>query len=216
MKTHIKFMIIWLCLAAHPNAYGEPEVVRPFEIGPWLLGMTRGDVQAFTEFGPYSPARTTGGLETPNGLFRGEKTNISFVFDESRLKFIQVWKYEGSDVGAAQQAVLDLYRLFSSEFGGAEVENVDVSGPEGLDEGAMRVLLSRILGTARELAADIRQKHDRSVLIMFDMKPRAQPSGSRLHSQWGYSASHDTFYVFLFQDEPSAPPRKVPANIQAQ
>lgn len=192
----------------------EAQAVGSFELGPWRLGMSREQVQSFAQFGPYVPVEVTGGLETFNAMFQGQKANASFVFAADGLQHIQLWKYEGKDVSQAQSSVVDIFRLFSSQFGGAEVENVNVSGEKGLTEGALNAVLAKVLGTARDLAAEAREKQKRSVTFMFDMKPLSQPTGSRLHSQWGYSSKHDMFYVFLFQDRPDAPLRRVEANVQ--
>jgi hypothetical protein len=190
-----------------------PATPGPFPIGPWRLGMTREQVAAFADYGPYAPVAVTGGLETANGPFPAKRTNTSFVFDDAGLQYVQVWRYEGKDAQAAQAAVLDLYRLFAARFGGATVGNVRVEGREGIDEQALTVLLGRVLGTAQQLTGDWR-KQGMDAMLMFDMAPRAQPSDSRLHSQWGYSSRFDTFYVFLYQDRRDAPARQVAHNIE--
>jgi hypothetical protein len=190
------------------------DAAEPLLIGPWRLNMTPQEVQSFSEFGPYEVVRATGGLETANGQFLGARTNVSFVFDARGVEFIQVWKYEGKEEAAAQAAVLDIFRLFADKYGGARVDNVEFDGPAGLNEEAMKALLGRVIGTARAMSAEIRQKHKVGVTVMFDMMPNKQPADTRLHSTWGYSGKFDTFYVFLFQDRVDAEPRRVKANVQ--
>ncbi|MEO8127860.1 MAG: hypothetical protein ABI822_12250 [Bryobacteraceae bacterium] len=52
-------------------------------LGPWKLGMTRDEVKAVKDNGPYKPVRLTGGIETANGIFDGERRNVAFVFGEN-------------------------------------------------------------------------------------------------------------------------------------
>ena len=188
-------------------------IADEYDVGPWRLGMTRDAVSSFDDFGPYTAVEATGGLETQNGVFEGNQRNISFVFAGDALDFIQVWNYEGKDADTAKQRVLEVFDLFNDRFGGAAVENINVSGPNGFDRGAMNAVLDKIIGTARELAADIGSKEDVEITMMFDMVPANQPDGSRLHSVWGYSSRFDSFYVFLFQDPTDAPIRRVEANV---
>ena len=211
----MRFAFLFLLIIAAGAASANEEA---FDIGPWRLGMKLEQVQSFTEFGPYERVQVTGGLETKNAIFQGKKTNTSFVFDPSGLEYIQVWKYEGNDPKAAQEAVVDIFHLFSSKFGGAEIDNIDVKGPNGsgLSEAPLRAVLERILGTAQEMTGRFRKEKGVETLIMFDMRPSSQPFGSRLHSQFGYSSRYDTFYVFLYQDRSDAPTRRIQSNIQLE
>ena len=193
-----------------------PVLADEYEIGPWRLGMSREEVSSFDAFGPYTAVEATGGIETENGTFEGNRRNVSFVFAEETLDFIQVWNYEGQVADVAKQRVLEIFDLFHDRFGGAEVENIEVAGQSRLDRGAMSAVLDKIIGTARELAADLRNEEGVEMTIMFDMIPASQPDGSRLHSMWGYSSRFDTFYVFLFQDPVDAPARRVEANVTTE
>jgi hypothetical protein len=76
----------------------------------WRFGMTTGEVAQVKELGPYSPVPATGGLETKNGRFLGEKTNISFIFGPHGLRRIQIWVYEGHDTEAAIKAFYSTYK----------------------------------------------------------------------------------------------------------
>jgi hypothetical protein len=185
-----------------------------FSIGPWRLGMSPDQVQSFSDFGPYKPVRVTGGLETSNAEFEGERTNVSFVFDRSGLQYIQVWCYEGKDDKAAQDAVLKLYTLFANNFDGAEIINVDEDGERFLSEGALRAVAGQTLGTAKQLAETTRVDIGQNMQFFFDMMPKTQPPGSILHSRWGYIGKYDTFYVFLFQHREDSPPKMLEANVQ--
>lgn len=191
-------------------------VAEDFRVGPWRLGMSREKVQSFREYGPYGPVAVTGGLETHNAVLDGKQKNVSFVFDDEGLRYIQVWEYEGSDYEAAQNAVLEVFDSFVASYGGAEIPGVEVSGPAGLDRQAMEVLVGRVLGTAKELGQKTAEEQKAAMVLFFDMKPKMQPEHSRLHSQWGYHARFDTFYVFVYQDRADAPERRVPSNIRLE
>jgi len=198
------------------SLFSLPALAAEFTLGPWRLGMSRQEVQSFAEHGPYEDVAVTGGLETHNANLDGRKTNVSFVFDDGGLRYIQVWGYEGADYVSAKNAVLDVFDLFIEDYGGVEVPGVTVSGPAGLDRDAMEVLLDRVLGTAKEIGEKTANDQKAAMLLFFDMKPKRQPEGSRLHSQWGYHSRFDTFYVFLYQDREDAPERRVTSNVQLE
>jgi hypothetical protein len=192
-----------------------PAIAAEFTLGPWRLGMSREEVQSFAEHGPYKDVAVTGGLETFNAHVLGGRKNVSFVFDDAGLEYIQLWGYEGADYKSAKAAVLELFDLFVKDYGGAEVPGVNVSGQASLDRASMEVLLDRILGTAKDLGK--KEAKERTVMLLFfDMKPKRQPEGSRLHSQWGYHSKFDTFYVFLYQDREDAPERSVGSNVRLE
>lgn len=191
-------------------------LAQPFALGPWRLGMSEEEVRAYSEYGPYTHVSATGGLETQNGTFEGQKKGVSFVFDGAGLRYIQLWNYEGSDYESARRAVLELFDLFSEQYGGAEVVGVAADGQSALSRGAMEAVLARVLGTAKELGRQAAEEENAAMILFFDMKPMQQPEGSRLHSQWGYNSRYDTFYVFLFQDRTDAPERKMPSIIRLE
>ena len=187
-----------------------------FSFGPWRLGMSRDQVRSFTEYGPYERVGVTGGLEIHDADIDGKKGTVSFVFDEHGLSYIQVWYYEGSGYELAKKAVLEVFDLFTQRFGGVEVPGVKVSGRADLSRQDMDALLTRVLGTAKELGQKTGKEQKAAMLLFFDLKPKRQPDGSRLHSQWGYHSQFDTFYVFLYQDRADAPERKIESNIQLE
>jgi len=196
--------------------FSLPAIAEEFTLGPWRLGMSRTEVLSFVEEGPYEDVAVTGGLETHKAHLFGSLKNVSFVFDDAGLRYIQLWGYEGADSQSAKAAVMELFDLFAKDYGGAEVPGVTVSGQAGLDRESMEVLLDRILGTARELGKETARKQKAAMLILFDMKPKQQPDGSRLHSQWGYHSKFDTFYVFLYQDRQDSPERRVDSNVRLE
>jgi hypothetical protein len=105
-----------------------PSVSPVSGYGPWRLGMSKEEVKAASEFGPYSSVASTGGLETRNGLFADQKTTISFVFGDGGLRIIQIWAYEGKDL---DQAVSAFYRVYQHlEVSRGAVETPGLSVPE--------------------------------------------------------------------------------------
>ncbi|MGH9437975.1 MAG: hypothetical protein ACRD22_08775 [Terriglobia bacterium] len=209
----MKFLVFSTLLAVSfaANASGAP-----FNVGPWRLGMVPAKVQSFGKFGPYTPIEPTGGLETVNASFQGQKTKVSFAFDASGLKTIKIWKYQGASSTAAQAAVIDLFHLFSAKYGGAKVENVNISGPNGsaLTEDTLKAVLKRILGTAKEMTASFRKKGHFDTLIIFDMRPNQQPLREQLDAQWGYNSKTDKFFAILYEDRAGVPIRRAKANLQ--
>jgi hypothetical protein len=183
-----------------------------FGIGPWQLGMGRDAALAFKDNGPYV-AGSNFDERDASALFQNSKVAVSLAFDAPGLRSIQVRKYEGNDLAAAKAAALELFDLFAARFGGASVENVQADGGKPLDRAALGEALDKILGTATALAAHARSKDKALLLITFDMIPTRQPAGSRLHSQWGYSATTGRYYVYLFQDRIDAPLRRARSNV---
>jgi hypothetical protein len=198
------------------SAFYLSATAAEFDVGPWRLGMSREEVESFAEYGPYEPVAVTGGLETRNALLGGREKNVSFVFDDQGVAYIQVWEYEGPDYESAKRAVLEVFDSFVATYGGVEIPGIDVSGPAGLDREVMEIVLSRVLGTAKELGQKTAKEQKAAMVLFFDMKPKEQPEHSRLHSQWGYHARFDTFYVLVYQDRTDAPERSVPSNVRLE
>ncbi|MGI0154444.1 hypothetical protein ACQ661_12400 [Pseudidiomarina sp. WS423] len=180
------------------NNSGFPEIL--FNELPWQLGVSRDSVVSFSEYGPYKHVNVTGGLETSNGKFLGEKANISFVFSSDNLDFIQVWAYEGEDYNAAKERWLKIYHYFDSNFGGVEIPNV--TAEEGFDEAAVAVVSDRVIGMAPELTKKF-EKDGATGTFILDMLPVKQPKNVTLTGKLVYSGQHDTFYTFVFIDRPN-------------
>jgi len=200
-----------LLFAASACAFSEPEA---YAIGPWTLGMSRDDVVAFEQFGPYTPVRVTGGIETAHGEFEGRPANISFGFDDAGLSYIQVWKYEGKDYAAAKAAALDVFALFGDRFDGAAMRDIDRKDGKKLDAGSVAAVLETVFGTAQKLGKKFAAENKVWATFILDMDPIKQPRNGKLHAQFSYSARYDTFYVFVFQDRPSAPSRAAKGNVR--
>ncbi len=215
MKDIKTFAALTVLLASFP-AIADDKPLPAYTIGPWHLGMTKDQVTSFADFGSYKPVDATGGIETFNAMIDGKKTNVSFVFDDKSLQYIQVWKYEGNNSADAEQATLDLLDMFNSSFGGADVDNINLDNGAAMTHGGLRIVLDRILGTAHDLGIKERKEQNVAMTILFDMHPRKQPAGSQLDAEFGYVSRYDTFYVFLFQDAPDAPVRRQQATIRTE
>ncbi len=92
--------------------------------GPWLFGMSKAEISKFESYGPYKDVLSTGGVETPNGIFNGKKTYISFLFDDKGLKRIQVWAYEGRSIDDATEAWKSTYQYLQKTYGAIEVPQI--------------------------------------------------------------------------------------------
>lgn len=209
MKIWFTGLVGVLGLLAGCAAAGNVAEGQQFHIGPWQLGMTREQVAAFTDHGPYLPVAITGGLETPNGTFQGRRTHTSFVFDGSGLLYIQVWNYAGKDFESARTAALEIFDLFGALFGGVEPGRIKIytNAPKGVDRGAMSAVMEEFFDK-RHAAAEIARKSKSEMTLTMDMRPRMQPLGSRLFGRFAYVGHVDAFYVFLFQDRIDMPPRE--------
>jgi hypothetical protein len=212
MRTARTLLTAALCLTAASLCSAQP--AKEYKLGPWSLDMTRAQVIAQAAYGPYVPVAVTGGLEMFDAMIDGKKENVSFVFDHDSVKFIQMFKYEGSDFSAARKAALDVFRLFDSRFDGATVSGVAVDGRSKLDIDSFIAFIDRTLGTAVELGEKEKKDHAVAMLIRFDMKPLVQPANCQLHAQLIYTSRSKTFYVLVFQDKPGAPDRTATSVIE--
>ena len=65
-------------------------------LSPWQFGMAKEQVASFKRFGPYRTF-SNGDLETFKGVYRGQKHNVQFYFENDRLIRIAVSLGEGTD-----------------------------------------------------------------------------------------------------------------------
>lgn len=213
MKLAKVFWVAVLLLIAIPVASATDPKNSDFFISPWRLGMTRDQVIAEKEFGPYQPVKVTGGVETFDAQFDGRKTNVSFVFDDAdALSYIQVWKYEGPDFDKASKAAEQVFDFFQNRFGGAQIFGVNDS--RLLDKKTFMAAIAAALGHAPLLFERVENEKKAVGTMFLDVTPKVQPGNCRLHSQLIYSGKFKTFYVLLFQDFPNAPSRQAPGLIQ--
>lgn len=86
----------------------------------WSFGMTREQVQAQTEYGPYYPFRN-GDLGSQAGPFRGSRVPISFYFNDDRLTRVMLIAYIGKDLSGLREALQQAVSHLTEELGGVEL-----------------------------------------------------------------------------------------------
>ena len=151
--------------------------------------MAKSEVTKFEKYGPFIDVRVTGGTETPNGLFNGKKTNISFVFDEKGLRRIQVWAYEGRSLDEATEAWKSLYQYLNKSYGAVEVPQITVDPKSD-------PLTPDALSIAVKVHVDVVGK--------VQMAPVKKPINEVIFSSFAKKEIQGSpfYYVFLFSDRP--------------
>jgi hypothetical protein len=149
--------------------------------------MSKTAVSEVAEFGPYKEVASTGGLETPNGVFDGRRTNISFVFGGGGLQKIQIWAYEGPSVDAAIDSWYRVREYLSRLYGAVETPWFQAATGAGRDDFATAV------NSALE-------RQPESGLVRLQMAPATRPRDVSVFSSlfrhpYGY-------FVFLYYQEP--------------
>jgi hypothetical protein len=95
--------------------------------GPWKFGMTKAEVRAITEFGPYYDFRN-GDLGSKYGVIDGKQAPISFYFRDGHLIRIMLVEYAGTNYEDAKSGWLRAFLHIQRNFGGTEVPGVG-NGP---------------------------------------------------------------------------------------
>jgi hypothetical protein len=184
-----------VCLAADEPLSGY---------GPWRFGMTPDQVAEAKELGPYSPVQATGGLETANGRFLGERTNVSFIFGAHGLRRIQIWAYEGRDLGAAVKAFHSVYKYLGERFGALQQDGAPC--PAGLD---LEAFQQRIPASFRDTSHVVTMDQLRAQGSMsaqmekVQLVPQRSPAGAGVLASFIHSPQLGSFWVFLYYDAPS-------------
>jgi hypothetical protein len=176
--------------------------------GPWRLGMSKEQVVAFVEQGPYNDV-AAGNVETASATFAANKVKATFVFGAAGLATIKLHNYEGSDWREAHKFALQVFDQFKAKHGGANVKEVS----DNIDREALDLILRQTLGTA-ETMNKVYTPKGQYLLQTFDMVPMKQPAEGRLHCQWTYDGKSNTYSVFVYLDLPRAPKRDVAENDQ--
>lgn len=114
-KRLLQWLVIWFSMLALPASAGG--------LSPWSFGMSKQQVSAFAEQGPYKSFKN-GDLETYNGVFDGQKENVQFFFGPDGLRRIGVYLYEGSDQQAAARAWRRAHASMTSLFGPIQLSGV--------------------------------------------------------------------------------------------
>ncbi len=107
--------------------------------------MSRAEVESFDDFGPFLPVSSTGGLETYNGNFNGEKRQVSFVFHGDSLYQIQVWVYSGQEFEEALAGFHQAYMYLAQEYGIVYTEDRGAQLPESLTLDQLRGYIPKSL-----------------------------------------------------------------------
>jgi hypothetical protein len=168
---------------AQPTAIPTP--AEPTGYGPWRLGMPQEEVKAVSEFGPYSSVAATGGLETRNGRFAGQKTTISFVFGEHGLRIIQIWAYEGRDLDQAIEAFYRVYHHLETSLGSVEIPGLKMSEHADRDNFAA-ILRPRLAAVPKNRAYKVQ------------IAPISRFSAINVFSSLMRQPQLDYYYVFLY------------------
>ncbi len=180
-------------------------------LGPWRIGMSKEQVVAFTDLGPYENVAATGGVATEKARFSGHKVKASFVFGDAGLDSIQVISYEGKEWSRAKDVAMEVFDHFAAKYGGANVKDIS----DNISHKELDTILERTLSTAEEMNKRY-SKNGSGMTMTFDMVPLRQPAESRLHCQWVYVGKTNTYYVYLYQDRPGSPPRDTRENIEIE
>lgn len=196
MKSGIAVLLGALLMAG--AAWADEDV----GMGPWRLGMSKEQVVAVPEYGPFKDVSDTT-VEIPDGKFQKHKAKTLFVFGEGGLRSVEMRAYEGKVWNGAKEAALDVFDYFASQFGGANVKDE----ADNIKRKDLENILERTLGTAEGMNERY-AKNGGSVTMIFDMVPVRQPAESRLHAQWVYTGKTNSYAVFLYQDLPKAPSRE--------
>jgi hypothetical protein len=188
-------VLFCLCILLPAAAQAE-ELVG---YGPWKLGMTPAEVEAVTQYGPYTKVPSTGGLETANGDFEGRKTHTSFVFRPAGLYQIQIWLYQGESYEEALAAIHRAYHYLGANFGplndvagglAADLTPLQLSAKIGPDfSSAKESLLPRLQ------AGGTVQVHT----VTYRIAPATLPAQGRdVHADLIRSPELGLYYVFLY------------------
>ena len=93
---------------------------------PWQFGMTKEQVVSFKQFGPYRIFKN-GDPETFNGMYRGQRHNVQFYFENNRLIRIAVSLGEGTDRDKAIATFRQAYDILKKDYGPVKIPELHVA-----------------------------------------------------------------------------------------
>ena len=169
--------------------------------GPWTFGMRNFEVANARQFGPYLPVTSTGGLETRNGEFDGETTNVSFVFDDDGLRYVQIWAYEGSEIDDMMRALHRVYAHMSERYGELMFGSEKVDPGLNLEELAALTPDSFLQPLSPVTDEQMRMMDQRSVqqsVRRIELEPIWQPEGARIVGQVNRIEAFGGAHVMLY------------------
>ncbi|TBR40584.1 hypothetical protein [Dyella terrae] len=136
---------------------------------PWRFQMTREQVMAFTDYGPYK-SFSNGDLETYAGLFNGHRQNVQFFFRDGKLARIGIYLYEGQDAKAGAKVWGEAYAALKANFGAMELPNVQVEPGTDKDLPPEAVGVAggvNVTTTGKDQMAPLKQPSDKLVFASF-------------------------------------------------
>jgi len=178
--------------------------------GPWTFGMRHFEVRSFEAFGPYLPVESTGGLETRNGVFEGERTNVSFAFDDLGLTYVQIWAYEGTSFEEAADALHRVYAHMGQRFDDLMLGNEKLPKDLSLDELIERLPEEYRREVTPVSAEQIRRLGRQPRIAQLPMEPVWAGDGARVVSHFRRSDDVGAFWVMLFYARATDPERPEP------
>ena len=202
MLSRFKVVLSVLCCLLFLAATARTEDLPGY--GPWKFGMQPAEVEAVAQYGPYSKVPSTGGLETQNGDFGGQKTPVSFVFRPAGLYQIQIWLYQGESYEEALAALHRAYVHLGAAFG--PLKAVDGSLAANLDPKQLSEKLGPAFSEAKESLLPTLQRGGTVQVhtITYRIAPAALPAEGRdVHADLIRSPELGRYYVFLYYRAPT-------------
>lgn len=151
----------------------------------WQFGMSRAQVMGVGDCSPYTPVRSTGGLECRNFSFLGARINISFIFGASGLSKIQVWAYQGRDQTSALNRWTALIKHLKQRYGALTSPQLPTIGQ--MSRGQLQQLLRSMQSAGRP--------------GKYQFKPAQNPRHAFVFNSMFYHPQHG-FFLFLYFQPP--------------
>jgi hypothetical protein len=153
---------------------------------PWEFGMSRDAVASFSDYGPYKKFKN-GDLETYDGVFNGNRENVQFFFDNSGLRRIGVYIYEGADLSLAKAKWQRAYDALISMYGPVDTPTLAMATAEGK---AGADILADAAGAKVEAGMKVQ------------MAPKKQPPGLFVFSSFSRQEIQGTqhYYITIYYD----------------
>ncbi len=157
--------------------------------------MSRQQVSAVRQHGPYTYVRVTGGLETRNGFWAQHKKHTSFVFKGDSLWRVQLWMYRGRDLDTALKQWVDLYRHMSATYGPVSFPEIKTTGDYDAE------LVERLFRSTLEPLATATRGQSATAVVKFHMTPKTSPTAKRVSAMLAYHSKFG-YYVMFMHDQP--------------